>query len=89
MTEHHLTPKSLYKRFKKRKRPNLKETIKICEDCHGQIHKLYTEKFLGIHLYTLELLRKDPEIIKFTNWVKNKKNRINMKGINKNKHGKN
>lgn len=57
LTKHHLIPKTLHKRYRKKfGKLRLKETVDVCDDCHSQIHKLFTEKELALEYNTLELL---------------------------------
>ena len=62
LTEHHLCPKE--------KGVKYGETISICEDCHRQIHALYTNEELALRLYTLDRLCKDEKINKYLNYVR-------------------
>ena len=55
LTEHHLIPR---------------ETELLCEDCHKQIHALYTNKELAMRLNTLEKLKCDYKIEKYLKYVK-------------------
>jgi len=81
LTKHHLIPKVLHKRFKKKKKKyNLKETIDICNDCHNQLHKVFTVKELALNINTLELIINNEKVKKFARFViKTNKNQINMK----------
>jgi hypothetical protein len=40
-------------------------TIQICAACHRQIHTLYDNFHLALHLNTLEKLKQDPQLQKF------------------------
>ena len=62
LTEHHVVPKSR----------GGKDTISICRDCNRQIHALFDNKTLECKFNSIEDLRKDSRIIKFTKWIKNK-----------------
>ena len=59
LTEHHLIPRENGGRDK--------ETVLLCEDCHKQIHALYTNKELAMRLNTLEKLKCDYKIEKYLN----------------------
>ena len=76
-TEHHLIPRTCHsnKWFKKRfTREQMQETVSLCSDCHGAIHDLIpSEKDLGRHFYTIELLRQHPKMSRFLGWVRKQK----------------
>ena len=73
LTKHHLIPKKLHKRFRKKKVDiDLNQTINLCIDCHNHIHRLYDEKTIAYELYTLELIQEDINMVKFINWIKPK-----------------
>jgi uncharacterized protein (DUF2384 family) len=77
LTEHHLIPKSTWKRGSiKRKftKEQMKETVSFCKLCHKNIHKFYTEIQLAEEFYELELLKEDPQVSKFIKWAQ-KQNR--------------
>ena len=57
--KHHVVPRS-------RKG---KETIRICRDCHRQIHAFFTNKQLEKNLNTIELIRQDEKIKKYISWI--------------------
>lgn len=62
ITEHHLIPREHGGRDK--------ETVWLCEDCHKQIHALYTNKELAMRLNTLDKLKSDFKIEKYLKYVK-------------------
>ena len=62
LTEHHLIPRE--------KGGRDKETVLLREDCHKQIHALYTNKELAMRLNTLEKLKCDYKIEKYLKYVK-------------------
>lgn len=62
LTEHHLCPKE--------KGGRNGATITICEDCHRQIHALYTNEELAVRLDTLDRLHKDVKINKYLNYIR-------------------
>lgn len=75
MTKHHLIPRTRHKNKKTRKDFNhadLHATIDLCSPCHRQIHAVFSEKELERHYHTIEVIRSNPEIIKFFTWIKNK-----------------
>ncbi|MBD2072022.1 hypothetical protein H6F93_31635 [Leptolyngbya sp. FACHB-671] len=65
LTEHHLTPRQKTKHQGLDPSP----TIQICSACHRQIHTLYDNSHLALHLNTLEKLKQDPQLQKFLAWV--------------------
>ncbi len=44
----------------------------MCNPCHKQTHKFFTEKVLGWHYNTIEALKAHPEVQKWVEWVKDK-----------------
>lgn len=62
LTEHHVVPKSR----------GGKDTISICRDCHRQVHALFDNKTLECKFSSIEDLKKNPNVIKFIKWIKNK-----------------
>ena len=68
LTEHHLVPRQETKR-KKKNRADLGPTIDICPPCHKQVHTLFTNKELAADLYSTDLLRSHPNMIKFLGWI--------------------
>ncbi len=72
LTFHHLIPKTLHKRNWYQNRyteEELNSGIDICYSCHEAIHDFLSEKDLGRHFNTLDLLLKHPKIMKFIRWV--------------------
>lgn len=73
-TKHHLIPRTCHKNrwFKKNfTREQQRKTVDVCRECHNAIHiHIPSEKELGRHYNTLELLLAHPEIAKFVAWVK-------------------
>ncbi|MBD2075671.1 hypothetical protein H6F86_17590 [Phormidium sp. FACHB-592] len=65
LTEHHLIPRQKTKRKGLAPSP----TIQICSACHRQIHTLYDNSHLALHLNTLEKLKQDIQLQKFLAWV--------------------
>jgi 5-methylcytosine-specific restriction enzyme A len=61
-TIHHLIPRE--------EGGNYGPTANLCIACHKQIHALYTNKELAIHLHTIEQLKHDEKFRKFLKWVK-------------------
>jgi hypothetical protein len=74
-TDHHLIPQMVNDRNKFKKslsKDDRKEKVPMCRPCHGQIHKMFTEKELGEQFYTVELLLAQESVQKWVNWIKNK-----------------
>ena len=67
-TVHHLTPKSRSKRANVRVEDI--PVARLCRLCHKQVHALFTNRTLQKELYTLEALRREPEMERFLEWVK-------------------
>jgi len=75
LTKHHLIPRSCHKTKKtksKHSREELNQCILICQPCHSNIHNVFTEKTLAESFNTLDLLKEDEDIEKFTKWIKKK-----------------
>jgi len=62
MSDHHLVPRSRGGR----------DTEAICNDCHSQIHALYTNKRLEEEFGSVESLLSDESFQKFLKWVAKK-----------------
>lgn len=58
MSDHHLVPRCR----------GGKETETICEDCHRQIHAMYSNKQLE-DLCSVEALLADPMFARYTRWI--------------------
>ena len=63
ITEHHLVPREVGGR----KLP----VALLCQDCHKQIHALYTNKELAMRLNTIEALEKDERVARYLRYIKN------------------
>jgi len=75
LTKHHLIPKVLHKKLRKKKykKDVLNITIDVCRDCHDHVHILYTERELFRDYNTLELLLSSTAIQKFIKFIRKKK----------------
>lgn len=62
ITEHHLTPKQVGG-------ANM-PVAWLCEDCHKQIHALYSNKELAMRLNTVHLLEKDDRVSRYLKYIK-------------------
>lgn len=73
LTEHHLIPRTLHSNKKAREvfgRDEMKSRkAMFCRPCHSQIHDLYTEKELGWTYNTVELLKAQPDVQTWIEWV--------------------
>ncbi len=81
LTRHHLLPKSRVKKLKrkskklrKRDLSNADRTIDLCRPCHRNIHALVENKELEREYDTPEKLAAHPDVRRFTEWVRTKKN---------------
>ncbi|XGV96657.1 MAG: hypothetical protein ACAF41_28490 [Leptolyngbya sp. BL-A-14] len=65
LTEHHLIPRQ------RAKREGLASdlTLQSGPTCRRQIHTLYNNSYLALHLNTLEKLKQDSQLQKFLTWV--------------------
>lgn len=76
LTKHHLIPKTLHKKLRKKKkirREVLNRTVDVCIPCHNHIHTLFTERELSRNYNTLQLLLDDPQIQKFIKFIRKRK----------------
>ena len=63
ITEHHLVPKEV---------GGAKLPVALlCQDCHKQIHALYTNKELAMRLNTIAALEKDERVARYLRYIKN------------------
>jgi len=86
--EHHLIPRSIRKRKKYKKLPELKkgqDTITVCCSCGDQLHKLFTVKELADDFRTIVAIVANEEVQNWVKWIKKKPDdfSIGMKGIKK------
>lgn len=76
-TEHHLIPRTCHsnKWFKKQfSRDQMHETISVCRECHGAIHRFVPkEKTLGRDYNTVEKLLAHEQIATFVAWARKQK----------------
>lgn len=73
VTEHHLRPREQGGKYG--------ATAWLCEDCHKQIHALYTNKELAALFYTIERLEKDEKIVRYLKYIRKQSpsKKINIK----------
>lgn len=62
VTEHHLIPRE--------EGGKDGEVAWLCENCHRQIHALYTNKELAVNLNTLNSLENDEQVIKYLKYIR-------------------
>lgn len=74
-TRHHLVPKKLHRRLKKKKgarQEDLNATVDLCRACHKTVHHHISEAELARHYSTLEALAAHEEVARFASWVADK-----------------
>jgi hypothetical protein len=64
-TVHHLTPRARGGRFG--------PTARLCPTCHRQLHALFSETTLANELYSIDLLRTNPQVNNFLGWMHRQK----------------
>ncbi|KAJ3424168.1 hypothetical protein M0812_29801 [Anaeramoeba flamelloides] len=79
---HHLIPKLIIKREKKRSRKSKKykerrsftevHLVRLCKYCHSKLHKCFTHKELSEQYSTPDLICEHPDMIKYLKWKKKK-----------------
>lgn len=74
LTRHHLFPVSQHKRIMRRtgvkRQELLKATVWFCDDCHGQLHALVSEKELASSHNTLESIMAHEGFARFVEWTR-------------------
>lgn len=74
LTRHHLIPQSRHhKRRNKRRFDRVEVRARIaflCRPCHANVHATFTNKELEERLNTIEALRREPAIERFTRWIR-------------------
>lgn len=61
-TVHHLVPRA--------RGGNHGPTARLCSTCHRQVHAMFSETTLAEELYSVELLRANPRVASFLNWMR-------------------
>lgn len=61
-TVHHLVPRA--------RGGNHGPTARFCSTCHRQVHAMFSETTLAEELYSVELLRANPRVASFLNWMR-------------------
>lgn len=76
LTRHHLIPRSRHRKARSKRqftREEMRTRIAyLCRDCHGQIHRLFTEKQLAAEYNTLETLKSHEGVQKFIGYIRKK-----------------
>ena len=52
---------------------------KLCPTCHRQLHAMFTEATLARELYTIELLRSNPQVHQYLRWVRRQQGATNFR----------
>ena len=61
-TVHHLVPRARGGR--------LGPTARLCPTCHRQVHAMFSEATLAQKLYSIDLLRANPQVSSYLKWVR-------------------
>jgi len=82
--EHHLIPRSIRKRNKYSKLPEIKkgqDTVVVCVDCGDQLHQLFNEKELADNYRTIVAIVSNEEVQNWVKWIQKKPNNfgVNMR----------
>ena len=64
-TSHQLVPRSKEGRFG--------PTVRLCSTCHRQLHALFSEATLAKELYTVEMVRSNPQMADYLRWARRPK----------------
>lgn len=75
LTDHHIIPRVF----------GGKELLKICLDCHRQLHVLFNNKMLAEELYSIDKILANEAFSKYVSWVEKRPYGV----IHKVKHSKN
>ena len=72
LTGHHLTPCARHNKKVKREMTSEERNEKayLCRPCHGQLHRLYSEKQLEREFNTIELLKAQPDVQTWIAWIR-------------------
>ena len=70
-TVHHLVPRSRGGRFG--------PTVRLCPTCHRQLHALFAEATLAKELFSIELLRSNPQVANYLRWVRKRKGDVGFR----------
>ncbi len=70
-TKHHLVPRA--------RGGNHGPKALLCPTCHRQLHALFTETTLARQLYSIDLLRSDPQVRGYLRWIRKQKDTANFR----------
>ncbi|KAG2495405.1 hypothetical protein HYH03_006354 [Edaphochlamys debaryana] len=79
LTFHHLIPKDVHSRYKKRgllSTEQLSTGVDICRACHSAIHRTYDNKTLAAQYGSLEALKQSEPLMRFVEWARKQKVRV-------------
>lgn len=62
ITQHHLIPREVG--------GQKRSVAMLCEDCHKQIHALYSNKELAMRLNSIEALEKDERVARYLKYIR-------------------
>lgn len=76
-TRHHLVPRCLHGRLRKRRRGgheerDLSATIALCRACHSTLHQTFSEKELAEFCDSLEKILADARMARWRDWLSSK-----------------
>lgn len=76
-TRHHLVPRCLHRRLRKRLRGaheerDLSATIALCRACHSTLHQTFSEKELAESYDNLEKILADARMARWRDWLSGK-----------------
>jgi DNA helicase IV len=72
LTGHHLMPKKIVKRLKRRGREVIVVKSQTCNDCHKMLHSLFPLKDLAVHLNNIQKLKQNSDVVNYISWIKDK-----------------
>ena len=75
-TLHHLIPQQVSRHKNKYLKTDEGNFLWICEECHSQIHALFSNQELKDRLNTKELLLADPKFHKYVEWKKKQTTKV-------------
>jgi hypothetical protein len=71
VTSHHLIPKATHtKRLKRELGEERNVQADLCVACHRQLHYLFENKILGRELNTLDVIRRNEDVITYVKWIR-------------------
>ncbi|KAJ5073351.1 hypothetical protein M0811_08759 [Anaeramoeba ignava] len=73
ITIHHLIPKLIIKRMKRRKKKVVPIFAKICRKCHSTLHDTFDHKTLATRFSSIEEIRNCEELKSYLEWKSKRK----------------